>query len=272
MASDPQSTTSGAPLEAHEDESTLESIIGDDDRKDPNNFQDDIWRPLCALFFTYPGESTSRIGSGVLIRPRVVLTAAHNLFDRSSGKVIMGGKVRVGLSPTGSLAESGISDTIIHSKYPSRRIKGDKKFEFDYGLAFLKNENAYNWAKQCWNVEDMQTLSDKELKNSKLMLAGYPAKFDGPYTSLKWGFGPVLKKGVRSTTFTYQIDTSSGQSGAPVFRYKKATRKATIAGIHVAGYDGSHNKARRFSSAAKQTVQKWMDSHAAGVSASSAMS
>jgi len=249
--------TSKFPFFTRKQPRIAKSVIGHDDRQFAENYEDKLWRPICALYINYPGESATRLGSGVLIAPRLILTAAHNLYDLERKKTIKDGEVKVGLSASGSQASSQITDIRIPKAYTLQHPSKTRKYDYDYGLALLKDDAVHDWAGHVWPLVDINPMLSRALIASNLTVAGYPAKSDAGYTALKWSFGPVMQDGVQNNTFAYKMDTSGGQSGAPVFQYNSRTGHAALAGIHVAGFPSQHNLANRFSAGVKQNLTKW---------------
>ena len=239
----------------------FEGIVGTDERVIVTEFSEKLWRPICAILFTYAGRNRRSLGSGVLISPRLVLTAAHNLFDLKTKKPIMGGEVRVGVNGNQYEARSFISNVQIPWKYERFKPDNDRKYLFDFGLILLQDEAAYNWAENVWSIDDMTPMSNKELLQDDLKIAGYPAV----HTDIERGSrlmvstGDLTRKGIRKSTFSYDIDTSGGQSGCPVFHHNVRTGSVTLAGIHVAELvKGRVNLAKRFDAATKTRVQSWV--------------
>ena len=237
--------------------SIAKSVIGRDDRKLVADPMSPLWRPVVALFVTYPEQSNTHLGTGVLIAPRLVLTAAHNLYDLGRRQRIMGGVVKAGLTPQGCEAQSGISAVRVPKAYEKHNLRNNNQFTVDYGLVLLKSDAVHDWAKTVWPMETNPPFSTRALRGSHLSIAGYPARNLTGYTALTTCYGPVDPNAITKNTFTYDMDTTGGQSGGPVFRFDKDTNRVALAGIHVAGFDGSHNLAHRFTADTKRNVLAW---------------
>jgi glutamyl endopeptidase len=233
------------------------SIIGPDDRLKADNPADTLWRPLCAIFINYSGKPGQSLGTGVMIAPRLVLTAAHNLYDLETGRAITGGTIKVGLINGQSSAESTIEDTIVPELYKSQSASGTEKYAFDFGLILLKDDAAHDWAQTTWPIDRMHPPSDDALGLGRLIVAGYPAELGASGTTIMVGYGPLKKDGVAARSIAYDIDTTGGQSGSPVFRYDGNTKLASIVGIHVAGFGQRGNLANRLTSETKTQIETW---------------
>lgn len=248
-----------SPESGSEEPEAFESIVGTDDRYAPDNIEDNLWRPICAVFFNVPGQRQGFLGSGVVIGPRLVLTAAHNLFDLNTRQPIMGGDVRVGVRNGTSQASSPISMIQVLKRYQKRKPADDRKYNDDYGLILLQNDNVNEWvgSENVWSIDQMAPPKNRMLASSSLIVAGYPADDGQSGTELMLSKGPVKKGKITSKTFAYEMDTTPGQSGGPVFSYDESTHKVALAGVHVAGFGDSGNIAKRFDPNTKTQVQTW---------------
>lgn len=106
-------------------------------------------------------------------------------------------------------------------------------------------------------VGPMRAPGDGGLAKKRLLVAGFTAAREISDTRLKWSYGSAISGGIQETLFTYQIDTTGGQSAAPVFLLETERSPPLIVGIHVTGLEGRHNIARRFTPAAKRGIETW---------------
>lgn len=253
----------GGALEAGYSPPVLESVIGADDRDVVIAVEDWPWRPLVALDITYADGSTA-VGTGVLIAPQWILTAAHNLYALDLGKLARSVNARVGVAGRESRAEAAITWAGVDPRYPNMQRSDPARYHVDYGLARLDSTALHDWAGDVFDIAAMSPLGDSELRRSRVNIAGYPdpERRGGRSLVLKTGNGQPLAELLSPTRFAYQIDTEIGQSGAPVFRYDAASGTVAIAGIHVGGFGSRNfNLACRFSAGMKRQVRHWMDRH-----------
>lgn len=235
----------------------LESIFGKDDRRTVDEFDNPFWRPFCLLQFSFPGRDASFIGTGILIGPRHILTAAHNLYSLEARTGVSSATAMVGFKDGWASAQASVTNWKIHSEYPNQRANDPARYRYDFGVARVDSTALYDWAGAAWPIAPMTPMSNGALSKSRLLIAGYPAAGEIADTRLKWSYGAAKSGGIDDTLFTYQIDTTGGQSGAPVFHLETETSPPLIAGIHVSGFEGRHNIARRFTPAAKTSIEYW---------------
>jgi len=235
--------------------SGYESVHGKDDRFAVKDVAAAPWRPLVCLQL-HSGSQTG-VGTGLLIAPDVILTAAHNLFLLSSGKFIDGITAQVGLKNGSPSAELRVSRVEVCPGYNNLSGPDDsRRFMLDFGLARLPSNALHKWAGTTVDVLAQPPLSDTELLKSWLNVAGYPLEGGGPLV-LKSCDGPVMAETLSAANFGYAMDSLPGQSGGPVFRYHPESKAVIFAGVHVAG-DSDKNIARRYDASMRQQLKAWI--------------
>lgn len=246
----------------------LESIQGStDDRKRPKDVTTAPWRAMVCFRIFIPGADKPGTGSGVLIAPKVVLTAAHNLHMLSKRR---GG----GFDPPKITAHAGVVSHDVGTArafvervatargYVETSSEDEARYNFDYGLAWLTDDSLFRWAQAKFDVPAQAPLGNSEILEAQLTAAGYPDE-PGKRIELKFHSDRQHVTSCEPTTFRYKLDTEGGQSGGPVFRYHNADDACYLAGVHVAG-GGSSNRARRYDASMQQQIKTWLDQPNAG--------
>lgn len=201
------------PVEA---EAALESIIGPtDDRRIQVNTGIPPWRMICSLVI----ESTrgSFRGTGWLAGPSLVMTAGHCVYSlaRFGGwarrVTVTPGRSGRG-APFGSLTETRLSC--------SRAWLSEDK-AFDVGCIHLSQPlgTRLGWFGHA---------APGNLAGAGAVVAGYP-EFAGSYDNLLTEEGPVHT--AQQGRLFYGVDTTDGQSGAPVWLAGSAG-PPTVVAIH----------------------------------------
>lgn len=198
-------------------------IIGEDDRAQVSDMILDIF-PYSAIGYvrsTFADGYVAR-GTGFLFGPNDVATAGHCLFNEEHGDLE---SVEFYLGVNGSLAGAtkydGTNFTI-----PIEYTE-DLNYRYDYGV-FEIDENAGHTAGYFgWNT----SVANNELVH----LTGFPADKG---LQLWLGFGNVGTIGDK--TISYDVDSTPGQSGSPV--YNSQTRQ--VKAIHIEGAN-IHNLGRK---------------------------
>ena len=206
---------------------------------------------ICHLrFVTKSGGAF--VGTGWLIAPRTVITAGHCVFCKPHG-----GWVR---SMTISTQRNGGPSTARESQTVTRGFKttevytrlrhGDpREPEYDYGAIILPR------AFQRAGHFGYAVYAPDKLRNETFNVVGYPGEKSGTM----WGH---FQRGlsVSSRLLTYQIDTTKGQSGAPLFDIvpgpNGSGKRYVSVGIHNAGND-RENFATRVNRDVFTLLDKW---------------
>jgi len=181
------------------------------------------------MIFGQGYDERSYNGSGVMIGPRHVLTAGHNIYDNDKEMWAS----RVNVSPGTNEGKSLFGTTsAVKAFVPNAYFDGDDKSD----LAVLVLEEDLG---KYTGYASINALGDEELKDTKFFVSGYPGdKATGQLWEMK---GEIAF--VTPTVLKYKIATFAGQSGSPL--WKKGT-PPTVVGIHVRGED-TVNEATRIS-------------------------
>lgn len=232
----------------------LEGKHGKDDRKPVTDITLAHWRPQVMLTIRAPGSTGPLLGSGVLIAPDIVLTAAHNVYRLTAKAFVKSITAQIGVFKG---TQNGASRGVHVYCPPAYRERGPKdavRHQYDYAIIRLSDDTLGKWAKTQFDVPSQPPMTSVDLARSALMVAGYPG--DVTPLTLMTCYGEVSIPSVTDSTFNYTMDTMPGQSGGPVFRYD-SDGTITFAGVHVADGDDS-NRACRYSQRMQADIKRWI--------------
>lgn len=242
-------------------ETGLEAIIGKDDSVIVTDTANAPWRPLVCLRIYAPGEDL--VGSGILIRPDVVLTAAHNVYRLGKKAYATSIVAHVGKTQTGVAgAEAYARRVQCPPEYIACSGPNDsKRYAYDFALIFLNTDALGRWTKP-ENIPDVvgqSPMTDQEMRAAQLTIAGYPC-YPNAAIVLRKCLGNVIS--LAGDGLYYDMDSMPGQSGGPVFRYNEAAKKIVFAGVHTTGFE-IENRARRYDALMQKNLIAWLASGAA---------
>jgi V8-like Glu-specific endopeptidase len=174
------------------------------------------WRKICDLIIT-AADGTRHSGTGWFISPRTLVTAGHCVFVFNPGSPAHGmvrsilvmparnGETSAAQSPFG-WAEAPREGLRVHPRWANNRDLG-----FDYGAIILP-PGAPAIGQQVGFFGYGHFL-DQDLNGSAPVLSGYP---DDVPEGTQWAERNLIKS-VTATRVSYDIFTSTGQSGSPLF-------------------------------------------------------
>lgn len=234
----------------------LESVIGNDDSVIVNDTANAPWRPLVCMRIKAPGEFL--IGSGSLIRPNVILTAAHNVYRLNSKAYATSIVAHVGVTTGGNAGAEAIGARVqCPPQYVACAGPNDPtRLAFDFAVIHLTTDALGKWTKpeSIPDVLSQAPMSEPELRAAQLTLAGYPV-YDGKPIVLRKGLGRIVS--TTGTGLLYDMDSLPGQSGGPAFRINEPSKSFTFAGLHTTGQE-IENRARRWEASMQKTVKDWL--------------
>lgn len=221
--------------------STLEVIIGEDNRQLFQNTTSPVHRRICLLRITFPNGKSFR-GTGFFIGRRTLATAGHCVYMHSQG----GWARRIQVSPGANGTARPFSSATATSFRSVRGWVEGKKPEHDYGCIVLPT-GAFNG--RDFGKFGIAIGRTPELLAKNAYLKGYP----GDKPEELWGMHRRIKS-VTAKTLIYDIDTVGGQSGAPVYVRQNGARY--VVGIHNYG-NGGGNSATRITSDVYTRLDSW---------------
>ena len=232
----------------------LLSVIGDDERTRQRETEELPFRMICAL--EIDGEFDVATGTGWLVGPRTVATAGHCILE--AARIGRAERIRVtpGLdgeepAPFGSFASTRFS-------IPKEWEEGEDK-NYDFGVIHLNEPigEALGWFA-------VASLPDCDLRDAMVNISGYPSR-PGSGRQQWWAMNRI--NALTPLRIFYDVDTSKGQSGAPVYIYEADALDAPIViGVHAYGTGGTPedlaltaNSAPRLTPQAVQQIVAWIE-------------
>lgn len=193
---------------------------------------------ICYLKPDFPGAPSSdrgrHRGTGCLVASRIILTAGHNIHDPDYGEAQ---SIRIAI---GDNVITLNKDSRPKPYRPSSNWRTSLSRGFspnDYGFIFLPPDKPYgNWLGAF--TLDSRKVSVNQDKN--VIVAGFSS--NDPSERLWKGNGRLLASGDPVYKLRYNVDTTGGISGGPVFYQDGAS--ANLIGIHNGYWDTDDTQGR----------------------------
>jgi V8-like Glu-specific endopeptidase len=210
------------------------------------------WRMVCALEIDGPWGSF--LGTGWLVAPRTIITAGHCVYDARQ----MGGWAnKISIAP-GRDAVDRPYGTLESTKFSTTDVWLQKQDpDFDISAIHLAEPigDQVGWFQ-------VASLTDDQLRGYLVNVSGYPAQ-PGEGTQQWWAKNRIRE--VTPRRIFYEVDTSGGQSGAPVYIIEKNGAPPMVVGIHAYGVGGTPqsiplqvNSAPRIIPEVVAQIEKWI--------------
>ena len=220
----------------------LEVVIGTDDRVQITNTRVVPWRRIVHLMIT-AGNGRKFLGSGALVGPRTIITAAHCVYMHSQGGFVR----EIQCSPGRNGDQKPYGTTNGSRVWTVRGWTVHRNPDCDYAAIILPrpvSQQDPGWF-------GFANLNDIELMSSRLNMSGYPG--DKPLGT-QWFHGRVARS-VSARRIFYDIDSMGGQSGSPVW-LRRPDGKRYMVGIHTTG-SPTGNSAVRINQQVMQNLRNW---------------
>lgn len=238
---------------------STKDIIGPrDDRVQINDTREYPWRAICLLVMSKGGRLAQ--GTGWFAGPNSVVTAAHNLFDN---EVLGAGWVdSVQVSPAiNGENNPWKSETVQRpgmAVSSAWRARAGNKSDFDFAVIKLSQALGQQTG---WFT--LTPWDDAQLSGKQFNVVGYPGPGQAQPNAISipkftlWGIAGLI---TNTTPFTlhYQMDTTGGESGSPVFARNESNPDGTMigVGIHTQG-QGGQNQATRITNEVIQEIKNF---------------
>jgi len=290
-----QSTAAnGSPAGSEPIFSTEKTVIGQDERRIVSDAKAVPYRWICKIepTFTHPDDHSREIsftpGTGLLLGPRHILTAAHvietNLKVRRGAQTPLEDvwqraiKVRVtpGANGENDAPFGNYTATVFHILPEWSNGKNENNRHYDYAVIVLDEDIAFktfaslgNKRLGHWGHHDdganthMSSFVPQMIKDITLDTAGYPHDAAAmPRGKLWTSRGTMQDLPNDAPAFLHTMDTEVGQSGSPIWKTDPKTGERLLIGIHVAGFTSTDGKimnmAVMLTSPVASQVVKWM--------------
>jgi V8-like Glu-specific endopeptidase len=214
-----------------------QAVLGSDDRTQITSTDEFPWSSIAWLALYDSSNQVTGTCSGTLVGPDTVLTAAHCLYEGSTGWI---GNVVVVPGENSGVEPFGYEFGLDYWVPPAWILSGGADGLYDYGLIQLPDSamgNSAGWMP----VADMLT-STLQRVDFMPSIVGYPGDKS---LGTMWGQSVQSFAEVMPSTYTYDIDTFPGQSGSAVFSANtNEWFLGHVVGVHD-GYNGLHNYGSR---------------------------
>lgn len=195
---------------------------------------------VCSLSITRRKNLVSKptnSSTGFLIKPNVILTAAHNVHSNGFSNVIdvniYPGRYKNSYAHSNiRLPKKGLRKNLIRV-HPSYKFSDGGRIKYDYAIIIIPQrliDAAKDWPKKaCFELDDNYTLK----KDDKINIAGYPADEKEGYDGSVMLNQSQQTVELKNRSFIHKFTTTGGSSGSPI--WVEANGKRVVVGVHTFG-------------------------------------
>jgi glutamyl endopeptidase len=224
-------------------EFSLESLIGDDDRDrvDPSVYPYSAVCYLVSEFTLQNGRTIGALGTGWIIGRRTVITAGHCVYAHDDPKLgpISAFADRVAVYPACDGAHRPYEFLVTSESLQTTQGWVEQQSEAADYAAIIVNQDLPEEVGVFGYGPDL----DASLRDGPFRVTGYPGELEGDEAATQWEHAGTVRVSQNGRRLLYAIDTTPGQSGAPVHFINRsadpAERFAVAVGIHNYGDGGS---------------------------------
>ena len=199
-------------------------------------------------------------GTGIMIAPNVVLTAAHNLYDETRPRRQKYPKIQFIPAINGDVSPFGIIDVDPEEIYAPERFISFQSENIacsadDYGIMIL-NESIGKRT----GYFGLKVTQRRELEDKSIQIVGYPGDKvcgkQGVYE--QWGaIGKIYFYESQGGLLHHQLSTYHGQSGSGVF-VEEGPDQFYVVGVHASG-TSNYNTAVWITNERFSQILEWID-------------
>ncbi|UVC19337.1 trypsin-like serine peptidase [Mesorhizobium onobrychidis] len=242
-----------------------ENVIGADNRTRVTDTAMTPWRCICHLEVEYESGPVG-MGTGFLIGPHTVITAAHVLVDRRLfgwQRPRKAKRVRILPGRNGTLAPYGyvVTDSFeIPPEWTAEDAKEAAAPAFDFAAIRIpktsENEVEHEALGARLGYFGLRAYTADEESEVDLLFvnnAGYPKEANKPLGTLWYNAGRISKWD--KDFVEYMVDTEGGHSGSPIYYFDEKKQQRYVVAIHTTG--DFVNRGLRITPAVFDRIRKW---------------
>lgn len=180
-------------------------------------------------------SQTGYLGSGFVVDEHTIGTAAHCVYNRSTNSISMVESIRL-FDANGDVKMNAYP---VEVHIPKNYITSSSNTDYDYALISVRKDVS-KYA--CFNLGTV--LNSMNTSTTPIFVSGFPKRVGNTYVNLTnnieyTGTGHLFF--LENRTIFYDVDTSGGDSGGPIYMQTEMNDETyyTLIGIHTNGDDNN---------------------------------